>query len=78
MQTLKVKETLAKLPRTHIVFSKINAVLQTTKGFITGFKQTESEPVYEATIGCRAHELEVERLKARAEEFAQSLRQKFI
>jgi hypothetical protein len=78
MQTLKVREALARLPRARVVFGKINAVLQTTKTFIASFKQTENAPTYKVTIGYRTHELEVERLRAKAEEFAQNLRRKFI
>lgn len=78
MQTLKVKEKLTRLPSAHVIFSKINAVLQATKTFIVGSEQTESASSYEMTNGFRAYQLEAERLKAKAEEFAQTLRQRFM
>jgi hypothetical protein len=78
MQALKVKEKLMRLPSAHVVFSKINAVVQTTKAFIAGSEQTESAPSYEMTPGYRASQLEAERLKAKAEEFAQNLQRRFM
>lgn len=78
MQALKVREKLMRLPRAHAIFGKINAVLQTTKTFIVGSEQRESAPSYETTKGYRVYQLEAERLKAKAEEFAQILRRRFI
>jgi len=78
MQALKVKEKLMRLPSAQVTFSKINAVLQTTKTFIADSEQMESAPSYETTKECRAYQLEAERLKAKAEEFALHLRRRFI
>ncbi len=61
-----------------VIFSKINAVLQTTKTFIVCPEQTKSALSYETTKGYRAYQLEAEHLKAKAEEFAQNIRQRFI
>jgi hypothetical protein len=78
MQALKVKEKLMKLPSAHVIFGKINAVLQTTKTFIAGSERIESAPAYETTKEYNVYQLEAERLKAKAEEFAHNLRQRFI
>ncbi len=78
MQALKVKEKLLRRSSAQVLFSKLNAVLQTTKTFVAGSEQTESTQSYETTKKYGAHQLEAERLKAKAEEFAQNLRLRFI
>jgi hypothetical protein len=78
MQAPKIREKLTKLPRVPMIFSKINAVFQSTKSFFVGSELTESVPLYEITQEYRAHQLEVERLKAMAEEFAPNLRRRLI
>ncbi len=78
MQALKVREKLTEMASAQVIFSKINAVLQTTKAFIVGSEQIESVPSYVPTKEYRVYQLEAERLKAKAEEFAQNLRRRFM
>jgi hypothetical protein len=78
MQVSKFKATLMRLPGANGVFSKINAAVYATKIFIAGSDQIESPPSYETTKEYRAYQSEAERLKAKAEEYAQNLRLRFI
>jgi hypothetical protein len=77
MQALKVREKLIELSDTYAIISKINAVLQATKAFIVG-SERGSTHVHETTNEYEAYMLEAERMKAKAEEFAQNLRQGFM
>lgn len=78
MQALKVKEKLMRLSSAQLLFSKLNAVLQTTKTFVSSSEIAESTLSHEGAKDYRAQQLEAERLKARAEEFAQGLRQALV
>jgi hypothetical protein len=79
METSKVK---GKLMRTYGVnlLSGINAVLQTAKTCVLASEQAEGITAhkYETTTGYRTHWLEVEYLKAKAEESAKNLRQRIM
>ncbi len=66
MEALKFRDRLTRLLATHVTFSKINAVLQTTKSFIVGSGQIESSAEYEATREYRANQLRTQCLKAEA------------
>jgi hypothetical protein len=55
-----------KLFATRVTFSKVNAVLQTTKSFIVGSGQIESSAEYEATREYRLNQLRTQCLKAEA------------
>ena len=84
MQTLKVKEKVARIPSARVIFGKINAVLQTTKAFVVDSGQklfvvdSECPLSYEITKRCGDALLEAQCLKAKAEQFAQNLRQRLI
>jgi hypothetical protein len=75
MQTPKVREKLASVPA---VFGKLRAALQSTGAFSAGSEQAEGFSAYEATEEYRAHQLEVERVKAMAEGYAQDLRRRLV
>ena len=75
MQTQKVREKLASVPT---VFGKLRAALQSTGAFSTRSAQAEGFSAYDATEECRAHQLEVERVKAMAEGYAQRLRRRLV
>ncbi len=75
MQTPKVRGKLPSLPK---VFGKLRAALQSTGAFSVGSEQTESFSAYEATPECRAYQLQVERMKAAAEGYAQDVRRRLV
>jgi hypothetical protein len=75
MQTPKVRGKLPSVPK---VFGKLRAALRSTGAFSAGSEQTESFPAYEATPECRAHQLQVERMKAMAEGYAQRVRRRLV
>jgi hypothetical protein len=79
MQALKVKKKLMRIPGAHSMLSRINVVFQTTKTFILVMaSRDKSTTSYEATKGYRAHQLETERIRAKTEEFTQSLQRRII
>ncbi|UCB60549.1 MAG: hypothetical protein JSW72_00305 [Candidatus Bathyarchaeota archaeon] len=78
MQAFKVKEKLMSLPSAQVIFGKLNAVLARSASLVVGPEQTESVPSWATTKRYRAHQLEAERLKAKAEEFAQTLQRGFV
>jgi hypothetical protein len=78
MQTPKVREKLTKLPSVPAVFGKLRAALQSTGAFSVGSEQAEGFSAYETTKECRAHQLEVERMKAMAKEYARNLRRRLV
>jgi hypothetical protein len=75
MQTPKVREKLPSLPK---VFGKLRAALQSTGAFSTGSEQAESFSAYDVTPECRAYQLQVARMKAMAEEYAQRARRRLV
>ncbi len=75
MQTPKVREKLPSVPK---VFGKLRAALQSTGAFFVGSEQAEGFSAYEATEECRAHQREVERMRAMAEGYAQRLRRRMV
>ncbi|MGD8505577.1 MAG: hypothetical protein PVF15_02810 [Candidatus Bathyarchaeota archaeon] len=77
MQAFKVKEKLMSLASAKIIFGKLNAVLERTASPVVGSEQTESVPYWVTTERYRAHQLEAERIKAKAEKFARTLRRGF-
>ncbi len=78
MHVSKVKEKLLKRPSTQVTISKLNAVLEKARAIAVGSQQVESAQSFETAEKYRAHQLEVERLKAQAVEYAQNLRRKFV
>jgi len=78
MQTPKVHKKLAKLPGAPTVFGKLRAALQSTGAFSVSSEQTENVAPYEVTQEFRANQLEAERLKALAEEYAHNLRRRLL
>jgi len=78
MQTPKVREKLMKLPRASMTFGKIRAVFQSARALPAGSEQTESVESYKIAEEYRPHQLEVERFKATAEEYAQNLRRRLV
>lgn len=78
MQTPKVREKLMKLPSVPMVFGKLRAALQSTGAFSVGSEQAENVSAYETTDEYRAHQLEVECVKATAEQYAQNLRRRLV
>lgn len=78
MKVLKAREVLSKLHDAHTMSNTIYAVLQKTKMVIVGTDPVEDTPSQEAPQGYRVQQLEVERFKAEAEEFAQRLRQRIL
>ena len=78
MQTPKVRKKLMKLPSVPVVFGKLRAALQSTGAFSVGSERAENFSAYEATDEYRAHQLEVERMKATAEQYAQNLRRRLV
>ena len=77
MQTPKIREKLLN-PPAPVIFGKIKAALQSMRALPMGSEHAESVSAYKATEEYRAHQLEVEGLKARAEEYAQNLRRRII
>lgn len=75
MQTPKVRGKLPSVPK---VFGKLRAALQSTGAFSLGSEQTESFSAYETTPECRAYQLQVERMKAMAEKYAQNVRRRLV
>jgi len=61
-----------------MVFGKLRAALQSTGAFSVGSEQAESVAPYEITEEYRANQLEVERLKTMAEEYAHNLRRRLM
>ena len=78
MQTPKVRKKLMTLPSAPTVFGKLRAALQSTGAFSVGSEQAESVAPYEITEEYRANQLEVERLKTMAEEYAHNLRRRLM
>jgi len=79
MESSKVKKKLLRLPSANGVFSKINALLQTTKASVIGAsEQTQDFPSPETIMECRNHQLEVELKRAEAEEMLRRIRQRIL
>ena len=78
MQTPKAHKKLAKLPGAPTVFGKLRAALQSAVAFSVSSEQTESVVPSEVAEEYGGNQLEVERLKAMAEEYALSLRRRLV
>lgn len=78
MEISKVTKTLLKLPGAGSVFDKINAALQTANASSQDAQEaTQSLPMADSWK-FRARQLEVELMRAEAEEMARRLRQRII
>lgn len=75
MQTLKVKNALKRLSKARTVPAKF---LRQTEAFAVNSEVRECSPQYESDEHYSAYQLEAERMKAKAEEFAQHLRQRLV
>ncbi|HKZ93326.1 MAG TPA: hypothetical protein VJ249_01930 [Candidatus Bathyarchaeia archaeon] len=79
MEVSKVKQKLFRLPGASVFFNKVSAVLQTTKASVLGVQaQTDDSDSYAAMMSCRARQLEVDLLRAEAEEYARRTRQRLV
>jgi len=78
MQTPKAHKKLAKLPGAPTVFGKLRAALQSAVAFSVSSEQTESVAASEVDEEYGGNQLEVERLKAMAEEYAHNLRRRLL
>ena len=76
MKSLKVKEKLLKLPNVRGVFTKVRAVVLAEHSVADEFGSGKNLPPYDTVAELRAHQLEVELQKARAEETVQRARQR--
>ncbi len=77
MQTPKIREKLLN-PPAPVIFGKIKATLQSMRALPMGSEHAESVSAYGSTEEYHAYQLEVERLKAMAEGYAQRLRRRLI
>jgi len=78
MEISKVTKTLLKLPGAGSVFDKINAALQAVNASSQDAQEATHSLQMADTWTCRARQLEVEVIRAEAEEMARRLRQRII
>ncbi|UCE96079.1 MAG: hypothetical protein JSV51_00235 [Candidatus Bathyarchaeota archaeon] len=79
MKVAKARKKVTLLPKPRMLFTKLNAALQTTKAPGAYSASKEKRSFWEATgENCKTCQFEAEYLKTRAEEFAQRLRQRLM